>query len=61
MYVTCDACNYDSGDYDTPDEVAHRVNVDGGFMEMQYDETGLPDGWKIRCPKNCGEQYTHLD
>lgn len=63
MFVSCDACRYDSGDFDTPDELARRVNIDGGFMEFQYGPGPdyAPDGWKILCPQRCGEQYVHMD
>lgn len=33
MFVSCDECKYDSGDFDSNEEIAAKVNADGGKME----------------------------
>lgn len=53
MHVYCAKCHYDSGDFESSEEIAAKVNEDGGQMEMAYDEFGKPKGWNISCPK-CG-------
>lgn len=61
MFISCDACGYDSGDRSSNLQLADKVNNDGGHMLMTYNEDGNPTGWEILCPKRCGEQYIHLD
>lgn len=66
MHLTCARCGYDSGDFDTNEEIAAQVNADGGYMEMDYDsEDGKPTGWDIVCPKcdddGDSEEFMHLD
>lgn len=63
MHVYCSTCKYDSGDYDTSEDIAAKVNGDGGHMEMARDsETGKPIGWEITCPNgHDGDREIHLD
>lgn len=61
MYVCCDECGYDSGDRDSGQELADKVNSDGGHMEMTHDEFGEPAGWSIACPKGHDGESVHLD
>ena len=60
MCVTCEACHYDSGDYESPEEIAAHINADGGVMVLVRDANGEPLGWKIICPK-CSSDKTHMD
>jgi hypothetical protein len=57
VYVYCDACDYDSGDRDTPDQLADKVNGDGGRM---VTDPGIA-GWSITCPNGHGDDHTHMD
>lgn len=64
MHVYCDRCGYDSGDFESDEEIAAKVNEDGGHMEMEYDgETGKPKGWAIYCPKcdDAEPETMHID
>ncbi len=65
MHVSCDKCHYDSGDFDSNEEIAAKVAEDGGKMAMARDVLGKPVGWTIVCPK-CGDDgkdndNMHLD
>lgn len=60
MYISCDSCRYDSGDSTTLDDLVHKVNVDGGFMERKFTPEGCSDGWTILCPNDCGGQYVNF-
>lgn len=55
MFVYCDKCKYDSGDFDTTEELALKVLDDGGVM-LATDQ-----GWHIECPSGHNEDYIHLD
>ena len=57
MYVMCDACGYDSGDKDTPEELAEKVRADGGHM----DKFAHLRGWTIVCPKGHDGDAVHMD
>jgi hypothetical protein len=61
MFVHCDLCGYDSGDCQTGDDLAAKVNSDGGKMEMEYDSNGKPNGWNIACPNGHDGEEIHLD
>lgn len=62
MNVSCSACGYDSGDFDSAEEIAEKVNADGGHMDMAHDgETGKPKGWEISCPSGHSGSDIHLD
>lgn len=61
MFVCCDICKYDSGDFDSNEAIAAKVNADGGKMEMAYDENGKPKGWNISCPNGHDDDSIHLD
>ena len=56
MCVTCYICRYDSGDFDSGEEVAKKVNGDGGFMDHDLD--GF---WIIRCPSMHQGDCIHMD
>lgn len=56
MRVTCDICHYDSGDFDSAEEIAKRVNGDGGFMDQDTNNF-----WEIRCPEGHSGDCIHLD
>lgn len=66
MHVFCDKCHYDSGDFESSEEIAEQVIQDGGHMELAHDsETGKPKGWNISCPQ-CGDdeegnENMHID
>lgn len=61
MYVSCSTCWYDSDDRDTPDELANKVNADGGSMTRSFTADGEPDGWIITCPRDHTGDSIHLD
>jgi len=61
MFVSCDECKYDSGDRDGNQELAEKVNADGGKMMMAYDENGKPKGWEITCPNGHSGDSIHMD
>lgn len=61
MNVQCDACGYDSGDQDGNQELADKVNADGGSIMMAYDENGKPKGWDISCPSGHSGDDIHMD
>jgi len=61
MCVRCDECGYDSGDKDGNQELADKVNADGGMMEMVYDEFGKSSGWSIVCPNGHDGDSIHMD
>ena len=48
MCVTCDLCRYDSGDFDSGEEIAKKVNGDGGFMDRDLAEVDV--GFKQLIP-----------
>jgi hypothetical protein len=61
MHVYCRACGYDSGDFDTTEQIAVKVIADGGHMELTHDpETGKPAGWNVTCPKGHADE-TRID
>lgn len=62
MNVSCSKCKYDSGDFDTNEAIAEKVNADGGHMMMARDpETGKAAGWEISCPNGHDGDEIHLD
>lgn len=61
MFVSCATCHYDSGDLDSTEALARKVNADGGKMEMDYDASGKPKGWNITCPNGHDGDEIHLD
>jgi hypothetical protein len=61
MYVYCTQCKYDSGDEETAEELAEKVNYDGGKMERKTTPEGKPLGWKIVCPRCQNSHNTRID
>lgn len=55
MFVSCDKCKYDSGDKDSTEEIAEKVNKDGGKMiRAEF-------GWDITCPNGHDGDEIHMD
>jgi hypothetical protein len=61
MFVSCDKCGYDSGDYTANESIAQKVESDGGSMMLAYDENGKPKGWDITCPNGHSGESIHID
>jgi hypothetical protein len=65
MFVSCDKCGYDSGDQESADELAQKVNADGGRMVRVRtkfkDVTRGYIAWDITCPKGHKGDEIHLD
>lgn len=61
MFVHCDICKYDSGDQEGNTRLAAKVNADGGYMRMAYDEDGKPAGWDVACPNGHEGDEIHID
>lgn len=55
MFIQCVKCNYDSGDRDTMEELAAKVELDGG--EAFFSK----DGWEFECPNCKSDHHLHLD
>jgi hypothetical protein len=62
MFVKCDICKYDSGDFDSCEQIAMKVNADGGSMALVKEPgTDKPRGWEIQCPNGHSGDAIHLD
>jgi hypothetical protein len=55
MHVHCDKCYYDSGDFESTEEIEEQVHQDGG--KMTWDAKG----WIIKCPAGHSGNAIHLD
>ena len=56
MYVYCSECQYDSGDKDNAEELAKKVEQDGGKM---FDVHHF--GWEITCPNGHTDESIRMD
>lgn len=55
MFIYCSKCKYDSGDRDSMQELADKLELDGG--EAYFTK----DGWQFECPNCKSDQHIHVD
>jgi hypothetical protein len=55
MFVYCDKCGYDSGDFESNTDLAKKVLEDGGLMLMTQQ------GWHIECPNGHNGHFRNLN
>lgn len=53
MYMHCNKCGYDTGDFESSEELLAKVRSDGGRGEQK------PTGMDVSCPK-CGHDGDEL-